>query len=65
VPGGFDPSDKLPGAIGVGAVGAASLLRKYGTLEHALQSGRFPAQAEALRLYRQIATMDSSAPILP
>ena len=25
-----DPSDKLPGAKGVGAVGAASLLRKYG-----------------------------------
>jgi DNA polymerase I len=58
-----DPSDKLPGARGVGAVGAANLLRKYGTLEHALRSGRFPAQAEALRLYRQIATMDSSAPL--
>jgi DNA polymerase I len=58
-----DPSDKLPGAKGVGAVGAASLLRKYGTLEHALQSGRFPAQADALRLYRRIATMDASAPL--
>ena len=58
-----DPSDKLPGARGVGAVGAASLLRKYGTLEHALKSGRFPAQAEALRLYRRIATMDPSAPL--
>ena len=58
-----DPSDKLPGARGVGAVGAASLLRKHGTLEHALQSGRFPLQAEALRLYRRIATMDASAPL--
>jgi DNA polymerase-1 len=58
-----DPSDKLPGARGVGAVGAASLLRKHGTLEHALQSGRFPVQAEALRLYRRIATMDASAPL--
>src|SRR5438105_4843337 len=28
-----DPSDKLPGLAGVGANGAASLLRKYGTLE--------------------------------
>jgi DNA polymerase-1 len=58
-----DPSDKLPGARGVGAVGAASLLRKHGTLEHALQSGRFTVQAEALRLYRRIATMDASAPL--
>jgi DNA polymerase I len=58
-----DPSDKLPGARGVGAVGAASLLRKHGTLEHALQSGRFPVQAEALRLYRRIATTDASAPL--
>src|SRR5262249_13464649 len=28
-----DPSDKLPGAPGVGATGAATLLRKYGSLE--------------------------------
>jgi DNA polymerase-1 len=58
-----DPSDKLPGAKGVGAVGAAALLRKYGTLEAALKAGRFPAQANALRLYRRIATMDASAPL--
>jgi 5'-3' exonuclease len=29
-----DPSDKLPGAPGVGPKGAAALLRKYGTLEN-------------------------------
>ena len=58
-----DPSDKLPGAKGVGAVGAATLLRSYGSLEKALAAGRFPAQAEALRLYRSIATMDASAPL--
>ena len=28
-----DPSDKLPGAPGVGAGGAAALLRKYGSLD--------------------------------
>jgi hypothetical protein len=28
-----DPSDKVPGASGVGAKGAAALLRRYGTLE--------------------------------
>jgi DNA polymerase-1 len=60
-----DPSDKLPGARGVGPVGAASLLRKYRTLEKALQAGRFPVQADALRLYRRIATMDASAPLPP
>ncbi len=58
-----DPSDKLPGAPGVGPKGAADLLRKYGTLEAALAAGRFPDQAQALRLYRAIATMDAAAPL--
>lgn len=58
-----DPSDKLPGARGVGAVGAASLLRRYPSLEAALQDGRFAEQADDLRLYRRIATMDAAAPI--
>lgn len=52
-----DPSDKIPGAKGVGAVTAASLLKKYGTLEAALADGKFPSEADALRLYRRIATM--------
>ena len=52
-----DPSDKIPGAKGVGAVTAASLLKKYGTLEAALADGKFASEAEALRLYRRIATM--------
>ena len=60
-----DPSDKLPGAPGVGPKGAAVLLRKYGTLEAALAAGRFPEQAKALRLYRAIATMDAAAPLPP
>jgi exodeoxyribonuclease-3 len=58
-----DPSDKLPGAAGVGPKGAADLLRRYGTLEGVLDAGRFPAQAKMLRLYRSIATMDTSAPL--
>jgi DNA polymerase-1 len=60
-----DPSDKLPGAKGIGPKGAAALLRKYGTLEAALAAGRFPAEADKLRLYRRIATMDASAPLPP
>jgi exodeoxyribonuclease III len=35
----------------------------YGTLEAALAAGRFPAQAENLRLYRSIATMNQEAPL--
>ena len=58
-----DPSDKLPGARGVGPKGAAQLLRKYGTLEKALAAGLFAAEAEKLRLYRRIATMDAKAPL--
>ena len=58
-----DPSDKIPGAPGMGPKGAASLLRRYGSLEAALADGRFAAQAEKLRLYRSIATMDAAAPL--
>jgi DNA polymerase-1 len=60
-----DPSDRLPGAPGVGPKTAADLLRKYGSLEAALADGRFSAQAEDLRLYRRIATLDASAPLPP
>jgi DNA polymerase I len=58
-----DPSDKLPGAPGVGPKIAAGLLRQYGTLEDLLTAGRWAAHAEQLRLYRSIATMDASAPL--
>lgn len=58
-----DPSDKLPGAPGVGALGAASLLRKYGSLAAMLKAGRFAKQADDLTLYRAIATMDKKAPL--
>jgi DNA polymerase-1 len=60
-----DPSDKLPGARGVGPKTAASLLRKHGSLDSAIASGRFAVQADELRLYRRIATMDASAPLPP
>jgi DNA polymerase I len=60
-----DPSDRIPGLAGVGAKGAASLLRRYGSLEAALAEGCFSAEAERLRLYRSIATMDASAPLPP
>jgi len=58
-----DPSDKIPGAPGVGASGAASLIERYGSLDAALAAGRFPAMADTLRLYKAITTMDRKAPI--
>ena len=58
-----DPSDKLPGARGVGPKTAADLLRAHGSLEALLEAGRFAAQAEDLRLYRRIAAMDATAPV--
>jgi 5'-3' exonuclease len=58
-----DPSDKLPGARGVGPKTAASILAQYGSLEAALAAGRFSGEAEDLRLYRRIAQLDASAPL--
>ena len=60
-----DPSDRLPGAPGVGPKKAADLLRQYGSLEDALAAGRFAVIAEDLRLYRRIASLDASAPLPP
>jgi DNA polymerase-1 len=60
-----DPSDKIPGARGMGPKGAATLLSEYPTLEAALADGRFATQADDLRLYRRIATMDPAAPLPP
>jgi DNA polymerase I len=60
-----DPSDRLPGAKGVGPKTAATILKQHGTLEAALEAGRFPQQREELLLYRRIATLDASAPLPP
>jgi DNA polymerase-1 len=60
-----DPSDRLPGAKGVGPKTAADILKQYGTLEAALEAGRFAAQADELRIYRRMATLDPEAPLPP
>jgi DNA polymerase I len=60
-----DPSDKIPGARGIGPKKAAELLRQYGTLDALLDDGRFAAEADALRLYRKVATLDRGAPLPP
>jgi 5'-3' exonuclease len=51
------------GAAGVGPKRAAQLVQRYGTLDGVLKAGLFPTQAEMLRLYRLIATMDAKAPL--
>jgi DNA polymerase-1 len=58
-----DASDRIPGAVGIGPKGAASLLQRYGSLEKILAAGRLAAQADTLRLYKSIATMDKTAPL--
>ena len=71
-----DPSDAIPGARGIGAVSAADLLRRYGTLEGVIEhaSELTPRQRESvlgaaddLRRYREVATMrrDLAVPELP
>ena len=60
-----DPSDKIPGARGIGEKRAAELLKQYGSLDAMLDEGRFATEADALRLYRRIATMDRTAPLPP
>ena len=60
-----DPSDRIPGARGIGPKKAADLLAQYGSLDAMLEEGRFAAEADALRLYRRIATLDRAAPLPP
>ncbi|MBA3365832.1 MAG: 5'-3' exonuclease [Actinobacteria bacterium] len=60
-----DPSDRLPGAAGIGPKKAAEILRQYGSVEEALAAGRFGGEAEAIRLYLHIARLDASAPLPP
>jgi DNA polymerase I len=58
-----DPSDKIPGAPGVGPKKAAEVLRQHGSLAQALADGRFSQIADDLLLYQSIATMDAGAPL--
>jgi 5'-3' exonuclease len=60
-----DPSDRIPGARGVGEKTAADLLRQYRSLDELLAAGRFSAEGEQLQLYRHIATLDPGAPLPP
>ena len=58
-----DPSDRIPGAPGVGPGRAAAIVKKHGSLEAALEAGGFPTIADQLREYLRIATLQYDAPI--
>jgi DNA polymerase-1 len=58
-----DPSDRIPGARGVGEKTAAALLATHGTLEALLAQGRFAEEADALRSYQRLARLDAAAPL--
>ena len=58
-----DPSDKIPGARGVGEKRAAVILGDHGSLEGAFAARLFSAEADALLSFRRIATFDSAAPL--
>ena len=58
-----DPSDRIPGAPGVGPGRAAAVLKKHGSLDAALQHGGFPTIADDLRTYLRMARLQYEAPI--
>jgi DNA polymerase-1 len=58
-----DPSDRIPGARGVGEKTAAALLQAFPDLEAMIAAGRFETEAAQLRTFRQIATLDPAAPL--
>jgi DNA polymerase I len=58
-----DPSDKIPGAPGVGPGRAATILKMHGSLDATLQDGGFPSIADELRKYLRIARLQYEAPV--
>ena len=58
-----DPSDGIPGAKGVGAGRAATILKQYETLDAAVEAGLFPRQEQQLRQYVRITRLQYHAPV--
>jgi DNA polymerase I len=58
-----DPSDKIPGAPGVGPGRAAAIVKAHGSLDAALENGGFPTIADDLRNYLQMTRLQYEAPI--
>lgn len=60
-----DPSDRIPGARGIGPAKAAAILAEHGTLDAALAAGRFTAEADDLRTYLRMTRLQADAPLPP
>jgi DNA polymerase-1 len=58
-----DPSDRIPGAPGVGPGRAAAILNTHGSLDATLQDGGFPSIADDLRTYLRIVRLQYQAPL--
>jgi DNA polymerase I len=59
-----DSSDNIPGAKGVGPMGAAQMLQKYGGLEAAIEaSAKLFAEAERLLMFREIVRMQDDVAV--
>jgi 5'-3' exonuclease len=55
-----DAADGYPGIKGIGAVGAARLLNRYGTIE-AFPANVLGDQMEAAKLFKRLATLKTDA----
>jgi DNA polymerase-1 len=58
-----DPSDRIPGAPGIGPKKAAAMLVRNGNLDAAIGAEGLEGIAAELRMYRHIATMRADAPV--
>jgi DNA polymerase-1 len=58
-----DPSDRIPGAKGIGMKSAASLLLRYGDLESVLDALHRPAEREQVMRFQEIVRMRSDADV--
>ncbi len=58
-----DPSDRIPGAKGIGPKTAAALLLKHGTLEEILRGWGRPAEVALIEAFRDVVQMRPDVPV--
>ncbi len=58
-----DTADKIPGAKGIGASRAATILQTHETVDGAIEAGVLQSQAEELRLYVRLTRLQYHAPV--
>ncbi len=58
-----DTADKIPGAKGIGASRAATILQAHETVDGAIEAGVLQSQAEELRLYVRLTRLQYHAPV--